>query len=111
MRKEDLGTLMANTGGDFDWWQDGDMKDEANYISTTLAVLMCQLILPNCFAVAFWFPVCAGFVLSFWIASRDRGIAISVRSACGLETQYCLGLWYIESLTSAIKMSFSVDPS
>lgn len=57
-------------------------------MSTTLAVLLCQLCLPNSFALTFWFPECNGFVLLLWIVSSNRALmAVAVDLTCGLEAQ------------------------
>lgn len=90
---EDVGTLIANTGGDLHRRQHDQLGDVVGSLSTTLSALLCQLLLPNCCAVGFWSPVGEGFVLFFWIASIECALkAISVRSACKFGTQYSFRL-------------------
>lgn len=50
---DDVGALMANIGGDFDRRRDGRVGDVVKPMITTLAVMACQLSLPNCFLVSF----------------------------------------------------------
>lgn len=81
-------------------------------MSATLAVLSCEFLLPNFFAVAFWFPACEGFTHYFGIASGDCALkAISLRSACGLENLYFPRLWQIEVSTPSMKILFWLKSS
>lgn len=50
---DDVGTLMANSGWDFYRRRDERVGDVMGSTATTLVVLLCQLRLPNCFAVVF----------------------------------------------------------
>lgn len=85
---EDVGASIASTGGDFDLWQDERISYVVYPASTTFVLLLCRRLLPNCFAVAFRFPECGGFVLSLRIAYSDCALkAISLRSTCGFEAQ------------------------
>lgn len=44
--KKDIGLLIANTGRSFNWCRDARIDDLIDLLSTTLAVLICQLFLP-----------------------------------------------------------------
>lgn len=95
--KEDVAALISNTGGNFDRLQDDRRGSVVSPVSTSLAALLCQLSLPNTFAVAFWFPACEVFVRPSCIACSSSALkAILVRSACEFEAQYSFGLWQVE---------------
>lgn len=86
---EDVEARIAFTGRDIGWRRDDRLRDVVDLVSTTLEALLSQLLLPNCFAAASWFPRCGVFALSYWIASNNCDLnAVSVRSACGLKAQY-----------------------
>lgn len=53
LEKEGVGALIANPAVDFDQGRDDLLDDVVNPVSTTWDILLCQLLLPNCFAVAF----------------------------------------------------------
>lgn len=69
--KDVVGALTVNTGEDFNRRRDdqGDVLEDP--VSTTLAVLLCWLCLPNRFALASWILACGGFVLLFWMANSE----------------------------------------
>lgn len=60
---EDVGALICNTGGDLNRRRDDRSNDVMDPMSELLAVLLCQLCLPDSTAVAFRILVCEGFVL------------------------------------------------
>lgn len=62
---KDVGALVANIGGDFDQRRDDRLGVVLIPVSATLEVLIRQLILPNCFTIAFWALACEGFAFSF----------------------------------------------
>lgn len=81
--------LKANNGEDLDGCRDDRLSDVIDPVFTTMTVSLCQLVLNDCFAVAFWFPSCESFLLSFWIARSGCVLkAVLVKSVCGLESQY-----------------------
>lgn len=51
--KEDVKALIVTTGGDFHCCHDDLLGDVIDPVSTKLTVLICQLRLPNWFALAF----------------------------------------------------------
>lgn len=79
---DDVGVLMASTGGDIDRLQSEQIGDVVDPVPTTSLILLFQLLFLNCSASAFLFPVYNSFMLSFWIASCDCAFkAMSVRLA------------------------------
>lgn len=108
---DDVGGLMASTGGDFDGQRDDRVGDVVDPMSTTSAVLSCQPRLPICCSLAFWVLVRDSFVVSFWIASSDCvSKAISVKPVYGFETKYFLRLWQMDGLTTSME-TFSREDS
>lgn len=49
---DNIGVLLASSGEDVTRRQDDRVSDVADPASKTIAILLCQLFLPNCFAVA-----------------------------------------------------------
>lgn len=62
---DNVGALLASTDADIDWRHGDPSADGFDPVSTVLAILLCQLLLPNSFAIAFCFPVCGGLVHFF----------------------------------------------
>lgn len=109
---DDAGALVGNARGDF--CRRGDERESVvvNPVSSTCAVLLYQLCLPNRYALAFWVPVFRSFVLSFGIATSYCVLnKISLWSPCGFETQVFLRPWLIEKSAPLTRMSFRVDSS
>lgn len=50
-----MGAFIANTIGDFDRCRGVRLDDIVEPVFTPLKILLYQHLLPNCFAVAFWF--------------------------------------------------------
>lgn len=62
---EDVKALIVSTSGNFDRQLDNRLGSAVDLVSTALAVLLWQLLIPHCFAEAFWVPICDVFVLHF----------------------------------------------
>lgn len=62
---DDVEALIANTAGNSDAQRDDRVGDKVGSVPTLLAVLLFQLRLHYSSALAFWFLVFEGFVLSF----------------------------------------------
>lgn len=62
---KDVGALIAKYGGNLDRWRDDQLGNVMSPASTTLVVLLCQVLVTNSFAVVFWFPICESLALFF----------------------------------------------